>query len=88
MREKSSADISRVSVIIPAYRPDEKLIRLLGELVSRGFTDIIVVDDGSGDAFAGIFERVSTFSECTLLVHEVNRGKGRALKTAMGFWAE
>lgn len=88
MREKNSADIGRVSVIIPAYKPDEKLIKLLGELVSRGFSDIIVVDDGSGEAFAGIFEKVKGFQECTLLTHEVNQGKGRALKTAMSFCAE
>lgn len=88
MREKGNADISKVSVIIPAYKPDEKLIKLLGELVTIGFTDILVVNDGSGEAFAPIFEKVRAFSECTLLTHEENKGKGMALKTAMSFFAE
>ena len=31
------------------------------------------------------FEKVGTYDECTILTHEVNRGKGRALKTAFEY---
>ncbi len=77
-----------VSVIIPAYKPDQKLIKTLSDLVEAGFSDILVVDDGSGEAFSSIFAQVSTLPQCTLLRHPVNRGKGAALKTAMTFFLD
>ena len=80
--------LKRVSVIIPAYKPDEKLIATLNGLVGTGFTDILVVDDGSGEDFAPIFEQVKKISQCTLLRHPVNRGKGAALKTAMTYFMD
>ena len=77
-----------VSVIIPAYKPDQKLIATLNDLVATGFSDILVVDDGSGEPFAPVFEQVKAIPECTLLRHPVNRGKGAALKTAMSFFLD
>jgi len=80
--------MKRVSVIIPAYKPDEKLISTLNGLVESGFTDILVVDDGSGESFAPVFDQVNQIPECTLLRHQVNRGKGAALKTAMTYFMD
>jgi len=80
--------MKEISVIIPAYKPDEKLISTLNELVKTGFSDILVVDDGSGSEFAPVFEQVRAIPECTLLRHGQNRGKGAALKTAMAFFLE
>ncbi|MGN1003905.1 MAG: glycosyltransferase [Oscillospiraceae bacterium] len=80
--------MNAVSVIIPAYKPDQKLIGTLNELVKIGFTDILVVDDGSGEQFDPVFQQVRQFPQCTLLRHSVNRGKGAALKTAMAWFAE
>ena len=77
-----------VSVIIPAYKPDQKMIATLTELVNAGFSDILVVDDGSGEEFAPIFAQVAAIPECTILRHPVNRGKGAALKTAMTFFLD
>ena len=77
-----------VSVIIPAYRPDEKLLGTLKGLSQAGFTDLLVVDDGSGPAFAPIFAQVETMPGCTVLRHPENRGKGAALKTAMAFFEQ
>ncbi len=79
-------DMKGISVIIPAYKPDEKLIKTIQDIIDSGFSDIIVVDDGGGEAFSGIFARVEAFPECTLLRHEVNRGKGAALKTATRYF--
>ena len=80
--------MNRVSVIIPAYKPDQKLIGTLEGLRAAGFTDILVVDDGSGPDFAPVFEQAQAIPGCTLLRHPVNRGKGAALKTAMAFFAQ
>ena len=43
--------MNRVSVIIPAYKPDEKLIGTLEGLRQVGFTDLLVVDDGMSRPF-------------------------------------
>lgn len=77
-----------VSVIIPAYKPDQKLIKTLADLAEIGFSDILVVDDGSGEPYAPVFAQVAAMPQCTLLRHSVNRGKGAALKTAMTFFLD
>ena len=79
---------SRVSVIIPAYEPDQKLIATLKELMAAGFDDIIVVDDGSSDLCKPVFDAIENFAPCVLLRHPQNRGKGAALKTAFAFFLE
>lgn len=81
-------EIGKVSVIIPAYKPDDKLIATLSGIINSGFKDIIVVDDGSGESFEPIFEKVKQLPACTLLRHEVNRGKGAALKTAFKYFSD
>lgn len=81
-------DISSVSVVIPAYKPDAKLLDTLSGLVEAGFSDILVVDDGSGAPFEPIFRQVEQIPACTLLRHPQNRGKGAALKTAFRFFLE
>ena len=71
-----------IPVIIPAYEPDDKLIMLLKALQQSGIQHVVVVDDGSGEKYKELFERVEGFDNCTVLYHAVNLGKGRALKTA------
>lgn len=74
-----------VTVILPSLNPDEKLINTVNSLLEKGFHDIIVVNDGSDNAHLAPFETISSYEACTLLVHEVNYGKGRALKTGMQY---
>lgn len=77
-----------VPIIIPAYEPDERLPGLLKELKEKGFHNIILVDDGSGERFRKIFEEAEEIISDlggTILTHDVNRGKGRALKTAFAY---
>ena len=45
-----------VAVLIPAYRPERRLIDLVRALSARNdFENIIVVDDGGGPDFQDIF---------------------------------
>lgn len=75
----------KVSVIIPSLNPDEKLISVVDSLVDKGFDDIIIVNDGSDEEHMWPFEKVGNKKQCTILSHEVNRGKGRGLKTAFEY---
>lgn len=76
-----------MTIIIPAYKPDEKLVSLLHDLKSQSSARLLVVNDGSGEAFEPIFREVEALG-CTLLIHPVNKGKGAALKTALQFLLE
>lgn len=80
--------IQNMCVILPSYKPDEKLLAVLEGLTQKGFSDIIVVNDGSGDGFQELFRKAEAFSNVTLLTHPENRGKGRALKTAFAYCLE
>ena len=80
--------MERITVLIPAYKPDEKMLVTLEELIKAGFSDILVVNDGSGEDFEPIFEEVKKKSQCTLLVHPENKGKGAALKTAFRYFLD
>ncbi|MDO5298379.1 MAG: bifunctional glycosyltransferase family 2/GtrA family protein [Clostridia bacterium] len=68
-------------VLIPAYKPDERLVTLVGELRAENL-DVLLVDDGGQEAYAEIFERCRALG-AEVAVHAVNQGKGRALKTGI-----
>ncbi|MDZ4677678.1 MAG: glycosyltransferase [Oligoflexia bacterium] len=69
-------------LIIPAYQPDPSLVLLVEELISLGFSSIVVVNDGSRPEKTAVLDKLSQKNEVTLLHHAVNLGKGAALKTA------
>lgn len=77
-----------VTAIVPSLNPDEKLRIVIHGLIDAGFDDIIVIDDGSDEAHKSNFPSENEFSGLTLLRHEVNRGKGAALKTAFSWFLE
>lgn len=55
------------------------------ELIEAGFSNILVVNDGSGKKFIPFFESLNRLEEVKVLHHGVNQGKGRALKTAFHY---
>ncbi|GGH36997.1 bifunctional glycosyltransferase family 2/GtrA family protein [Paenibacillus segetis] len=76
-----------ISVLIPAYEPDERLLNLISQLRALLNVSIIVVDDGSGDRYHDIFQEVEACG-CKVLRHDTNLGKGRALKTGFHYIRE
>lgn len=75
-------DDHMIAVVLPAYKPDETILEITDRLWTYGCR-IVAVDDGSGEAYRGIFEKISDI--CTVLRHEENRGKGAAIKTALAY---
>lgn len=67
-------------VLIPAYEPDEQLVRLAKELHRHGL-QVLVVDDGSGKDYQDVFNRTAQYA--TVIALERNSGKGAALKAGM-----
>jgi len=76
-------DLSKISVVLPSLDPDEKLVAVIDGLLEYGFSDIILVNDGSKPENLHYFEDAAArHPEIHLLHHEVNKGKGAALKNA------
>ena len=76
----------KVVPIIPSFDPDDKLISLVDNLVNAGYNKIIIVDDGSKNK--NIFNKLKDHKECILLTHDINKGKGEALKTAFNYYKD
>lgn len=81
-QEKHISDAVRKAVIlIPSLEPDERLPAYIQKLSESGFSHIVVVDDGSSEAYQPIFKEVEGVDRAVVLHHDVNHGKGVALKT-------
>lgn len=77
---------SRSTLIIPALTPDYELVHYVQSLIDNGFQHIIIVNDGSPQTYDDIFLVIQQKNECTVLRHDVNKGKGRAIKTAIDYY--
>jgi Glycosyltransferases involved in cell wall biogenesis len=73
-----------MTVLIPAFEPDKKLLRLVSELIDRTNYSILIVDDGSGFKYEGLFSEARRCG-CTVLHNRTNLGKGAALKTGFKY---
>ena len=71
--------------LIPAYQPDKELIKIISDLTEQNFI-VITIDDGSGQAYESLFSSAS--AKAVVLRHEINQGKGEALKTGMRYIME
>ncbi len=77
-----------MAIVLPSLDPDRKFEKVVDGLIQEGFRHIVIVDDGSSAERKHFFDEASKKPGCTVLTHEVNRGKGRALKTAFGYVRE
>lgn len=68
-------------IVIPAYNPDEELLRLIESLQQsrQDYDSIVIINDGS--ASAEVFSQLPQLDNLHVLTHDENRGKGAALKT-------
>ena len=77
-----------IAIIIPALDPDERMVSLVGQLHDDGFSNIILVDDGSLIANRKYFKTCKETCHCKIIRHVVNFGKGIALKSAFNYILE
>ena len=82
-------DLSKITVVLPSLDPDEKLTAVIDGLLSVGFQDIILVNDGSKQENLHYFEDAARLHpEIHVLHHEINKGKGAALKNAFRWFLQ
>lgn len=79
---------ARAAAVVPSLNPTEQLIATVDGLMSAGFQEIILVNDGSRPETEQYFDRLAQLPQVTLLTHPVNRGKGAAMKTAFAWLLE
>ena len=73
-----------IVVLIPTFNPDIKIMReFINELTAK-FKNVVIVNDGSRDEFKDFFEELTKLN-IPILHHEVNKGKGRAIKTGFEY---
>jgi dolichol-phosphate mannosyltransferase len=84
--EKHAAE--RAVILIPSLEPDNRLPDYIRRLKEGGFAHIVVVDDGSSESYQQIFQQIETVEDTVVLHHEVNKGKGVALKTGYKYIME
>ena len=71
-----------MAIVLPSLDPDKKFINVIESLLQEGFQHLVIVNDGSREERKHFFDEAAALPGFTVLTHEVNRVKGRALKTA------
>ena len=87
--ESNLVSISNINgcVIIPTYNNDRTLARVIREVLEYVPSDrVIIVNDGATDSTPEILKTFE--NEVTILVNEVNKGKGFSLRKAFKFAQE
>ncbi len=75
----------RLAIVLPSLNPDDKFTAVVQGLIEKGFKHIVIVDDGSTRDEQRYFDHAAAFPQCHVMHHGVNKGKGRALKTAFEY---
>ncbi len=78
-------ELCDAAVVLPSLNPDERLVTVVSGLIGSGFKNIVVVNDGSDEEKLEFFYEIQKYPGVTVLNHEFNKGKGRALKTAFSW---
>lgn len=81
-------ELLNVVVILPSLEPDHNLKQIVNDLINLNFKNIIIVNDGSGSEYDKYFDDLKEHTECHVITHDYNKGKGEALKTAFFYYQE
>ena len=84
MSEKNEC-LASLAIVLPSLNPDRKFTAVVDGLIEAGFEKIVIVNDGSDEQHNEPFKKAQGYSQCHVLTHEENKGKGRALKTAFEY---
>ncbi|MEG0493219.1 MAG: bifunctional glycosyltransferase family 2/GtrA family protein [Clostridia bacterium] len=81
----NTSDILETAVIIPAYKPDARLIPYAQALKAAGVGKVVIVDDGSGEESRAVFDAIVQDEVVHILSYMPNGGKGVALKAGLRY---
>jgi len=75
----------KLSVIMPAYNESDTVLEVIRQIKAVPLSidrEIIIVDDGSSDGTVALLQSLND-SNVKVFLHETNRGKGMAIRTAL-----
>jgi cellulose synthase/poly-beta-1,6-N-acetylglucosamine synthase-like glycosyltransferase len=71
----------KIIVLIPTLNPTAKILDVIKNLEDNKIKDIVIVNDGSDNEHLKILEGI----KYPIVTHEINMGKGAALKTGFNY---
>lgn len=71
----------QVIIVIPSYNEGNRVEKVVNNVLSEGFSKVIIVDDGSNDNSMAMIEKLPV----TVLRHLINRGAGAATETGLEY---
>ncbi len=74
----------KTAILIPAYKPEKTLFLPFLKELAESFENIVIINDGSGTEFDSVFEECEKYTN-HVLHHYINKGKGSALKSGIGY---
>lgn len=77
---------TKTLILIPTLSPSRQFLDYIDDLIMAGFTNILVVDDGSKEEYQQIFEKIKEKSQCRVFRHGKNLGKGRGIKNGINYY--
>ncbi len=75
----------KLSILMPVYNEEDRIADALKQALAVDYPceiELVVVDDGSGDATAEVLGRTDD-ARVRVITHERNAGKGAAIRTAV-----
>lgn len=85
MPENPSEQFPRVSIVVPVFNESATVVQAIKNLqaaLGEFSLEILVVDDGSNDGTTELIRAMESWVGVFPLFHEINQGKGAALRTA------
>ena len=73
-----------IVVLIPTFNPDIKIMREFINELTKKFKNIVIVNDGCREEYNDFFKELEKY-KFPILQHDVNKGKGRAIKTGFEY---
>ena len=72
----------KISIVVPVFNEVETLEEIISQIRAVPIPkEIVLVDDGSTDGTRDLLAKIEDDEDLTVVLHEMNQGKGAALKT-------
>jgi len=76
---------SNLVILIPAFNPNQNILDLVMGLSKFNWKEIIIVNDGSVKESHSFFDNLNKIENVHIINHQINQGKGAALKTGIDY---
>ena len=72
-------------VLIPAYKPDQRLVSLVKDLCKFKSLNLLIINNGNQSEYLNYFESISRFNKVSVLNIKKNQGKGFGIKKGLKY---